>query len=200
MLFQLRQGREKGMNEDVTRLMNAAEDGDPQAADELLPLVYSELRRMAAQKMANERSGHTLQPTALVHEAYLRLVRPSGDAPSWKGRGHFFGAAAEAMRRILIDSARRKAAQKHGGQFKRVTLDTMSDLAADEPETLLAVDEALEELAKVDERKAQLVKLKVFGGLTYEEIASAMGISLSTVRRDWAYAIAWLGAELGKER
>ena len=182
------------MNE-VTQILSAIEEGDPHAAEKLLPLVYNELRKLAAQKMIQEKPGQTLEATALVHEAYLRLV----DAQSiqhWNSRGHFFAAAAEAMRRILIDSARRKQAQKRGGQAKRVDLDAL-DLA-DHPasDKLLAMEDALVRLAAKDRVKAELVKLRYFGGLTTEEAASILGISTATADRYWAYARAWLQTEI----
>ena len=180
---------------DVTRILSAIEQGDPKAAEQLLPLVYDELRRLAAQRLAQEKPGQTLQPTALVHEAYLRLV-DGAQVQGWNGRGHFFAAAAEAMRRILIDSARRKQAQKRGGQAKRVDLDAL-DLA-DHPasDKLLAMEDALVRLAAKDRVKAELVKLRYFGGLTTEEAASILGISTATADRYWAYARAWLQTEI----
>jgi RNA polymerase sigma factor (TIGR02999 family) len=178
------------MNE-VSQLMSAVDRGDPHAAAHLLPLVYDELRRLAAARLAAEPSGNTLQPTALVHEAYLRLVgAPGGD--QWDHRGHFFAAAAEAMRRILIDQARRKAAARHGGDAHRQELDP--DVAAlPEPrEDLLALDEALDRLAVEDPLKANLVKLRYFAGLTLPEAAAALSLSERTAGRHWAYARAWL--------
>jgi RNA polymerase sigma factor (TIGR02999 family) len=178
---------------EVTRILSAIEQGDPQAAAQLLPLVYDELRRMAAQKLAHEKPGQTLQPTALVHDAYLRLV---GEDParSFRDRSHFFAAAASAMRRILIDNARRKKAQKRGGRAARQPLD---DVAAPEPdEDLLALDEALHRLAAEDPQKARLVELRYFAGLTGEQAAEVLGISPSTADRHWAYARAWLLAEV----
>jgi RNA polymerase sigma factor (TIGR02999 family) len=180
---------------DVTLILQRIEQGDPRAADELLPRVYDELRKLAAQKMAHEAAGHTLQPTALVHEAWLRL---GGEAqPDWQNRAHFFGAAAEAMRRILIDHARRRQALRHGGAQERVNADEV-ELAASsaDDEQLLAVHEALDGLAAEDPRKAALVKLRYFAGLTQEEAAQALGVSIPTVKRDWAYARAWLLAAL----
>src|SRR5689334_1973968 len=181
---------------DVTVILNRAEQGDPEAANELLPLVYQELRRLAAHKMANEAPGHTLQPTALVHEAWLHL---GGDKqPNWQNRAHFFGAAAEAMRRILVDRARQKLALKRGGDLKRIELDGVelaSPMADDE---LLALDEALDRLATVDTRAAELVKLCFFVGLTHEEAALELGVSLSTARRVWRFARAWLLREVRK--
>jgi RNA polymerase sigma factor (TIGR02999 family) len=177
----------------VTRLLNDAASGDARAAAELLPLVYEELRRLARQKMGQERAGHTLQATALVHEAYLRLV-DGNTAKSWDGRWHFFAAAAEAMRRILVDQARRRGRIKRGGGAARQRIDLENvDLAVNEPpEELLAVDEGLTALAAQHPDKAQLVKLRYFAGLTIEEAAEAMGISVATANRQWAYARAWL--------
>ena len=180
---------------DVTRILSAIEQGDPHAAEQLLPLVYDELRKLAAQKMAQEKPGQTLQATALVHEAYLRLV-DAKKVQHWNSRGHFFAAAAEAMRRILIDNARRKQAEKRGGQLKRVDLDALE--LADHPasDKLLAMDDALIGLAARDRVKAELVKLRYFGGLTTQEAASILGISTATADRYWAYARAWLQNEI----
>jgi RNA polymerase sigma factor (TIGR02999 family) len=178
---------------EITRVLAAIEQGDPHAADQLLPLVYDELRQLAAQKLAAEKPGQTLQPTALVHEAYLRVAGP-GVPRAYKDRGHFFAAAAAAMRRILIDSARRKQAQKRGGGLQREPLDAV---AAPEPdEELLALDEALEKLAAQDPQKARLVELRYFAGLTGEQAAEVLGISPTTADRHWAYARAWLQAEV----
>jgi RNA polymerase sigma factor (TIGR02999 family) len=180
---------------DVTRILEAIEHGNARAANELLPLVYEELRRLAAHKMAGEASGHTLQPTALVHEAFLRLVG-SGKAHQWDGRGHFFAAAAEAMRRILVESARRKKRLKHGGQLERVDVDAV-DIPSPMPDgELLGLDEALDRLAKVDTRAAEVVKLCFFVGLTQEQAGKELGISLATAERLWAFARAWLFREL----
>jgi RNA polymerase sigma factor (TIGR02999 family) len=176
---------------DASDLLAALGRGDKLASERLLPLVYDELRRLAAEKLAQERPGQTLQPTALVHEAYLRLV---GDEPSqgWENRRHFFAAAAEAMRRILIDAARRKQRTRHGGQHQRIDIDSQA-LAAEPPsEELLALDEALALLADEDPPKAELVKLRYFAGLTLEESAQALGISRATAARHWTYAKAWL--------
>ena len=180
---------------DVTRILNAIERGDHQAAAELLPLVYAELRRLAAARLAEEKSGQTLQATALVHEAYLRLV---GAEPSqgWNGRGHFFGAAAEAMRRILVENARRKRAEKHGGGLRRVNLDEADVLAAAAPDDLLALDEALERLAAHDTVAARLVNLHCFAGLTVEQAAEALGLSRTSAYRLWTFARAWLHSQL----
>jgi RNA polymerase sigma factor (TIGR02999 family) len=180
------------MNE-VTGLLSAIEEGDPQAAERLLPLVYDELRKLAARRLAREKLGQTLQPTALVHEAYLRLVDASVSArPQWDGRGHFFAAAAQAMRRILVENARRKGRRKHGGDRRRepVELDQLSDGAS--PQALLDLHEALERFAEVDPSRARLVELRFFTGMTLEEAASCLGVSLSTADRSWRYARAWL--------
>jgi RNA polymerase sigma factor (TIGR02999 family) len=185
---------------DVTRILEAIEGGDARAAGELLPAVYEELRRLAARRLAQERPGQTLQPTALVHEAYLRLVGSGDRNPAgWQGRAHFFAAAAEAMRRILIDHARRKAAERHGGQRKRVALTDVADaqLAVEPPsEDVLALDEALGKLAAEDPAKADLVKLRYFAGLTLEQAANTLGFSRATAARHWAYARAWLHQEI----
>ncbi len=183
---------------DITLILNAVQQGDDKAAAELLPLVYDELRRLAAWHLANERPGQTLQATALVHEAYLRLV---GDEDArWQGRRHFFGAAAAAMRRILVENARRKKRLKHGGQLERIDfadIDIASPLPDDE---LLAMDEALDRLAAFDPRAAELVNLCFFVGLTHEQAAKELGVSLSTVERTWTFARAWLFQEIQKER
>jgi RNA polymerase sigma factor (TIGR02999 family) len=184
------------MNSNVTSVLTAIENGDAHAADELLPLVYDELRRLARQRLAQEQPGQTLQATALVHEAYLRLV-DGKVIQRWESRGHFFAAAAEAMRRILIDNARRKAAEKHGGQLARQDLDAV-ELAAPTPsDDLLALDEALMKLEADDPLKAQLVKLRYFAGLSEEDAARSLGVSRATVQRHWRYAKAWLLDELG---
>jgi RNA polymerase sigma factor (TIGR02999 family) len=182
---------------DVTRVLSAIERGDPQAAEQLLPLVYDELRRLAAQQLAQERPGQTLQATALVHEAYLRLVG-ADKGQHWDGRRHFLGAAAEAMRRILVESARRKQRLKHGGGRSREP--EAKDVAGPEkPEGLLALDEALGRLAAASPQAAELVKLRAFAGLTNAEAASALGISPRKATQVWAYARAWLREELGEE-
>jgi RNA polymerase sigma factor (TIGR02999 family) len=179
---------------DVSSILSAIEQGDPHAAEQLLPLVYDELRKLAAQRLAQERPGETLQATALVHEAYLRLV----DVPRaqrWDGRGHFFAAAAEAMRRILIDQARRKRSQKRGGGLRRVGLDTGARLVAPEgpaADDLLALDEALRQFEAEDPLKARLVKLRYFAGLSLADAAEALGISAATAKRYWVYARSWL--------
>ncbi|MBM4026894.1 MAG: sigma-70 family RNA polymerase sigma factor [Planctomycetes bacterium] len=179
---------------DVTRILNAIERGDAKATDELLPLVYEELRLLAAQKLSHEPPGQTLQATALVHEAYLRLV---GDEPrSWENRGHFFVAAAEAMRRILVDNARRKQRRKHGGDCQRVDLEE-GDIAIEGPsDDVVALDEALMRLANEDQTKADLVKLRCFAGLTLDQAAEVLGISRASCSRYWSYARAWLFHEL----
>ncbi len=182
------------MNE-VTRILSAAEQGDPGAAEQLLPLVYDELRKLAAHKLAQEKAGQTLQATALVHDAYLRLVGASDDQ-RWDHRGHFFAAAAEAMRRILVENARRKRSIKHGGDLLRQDLDSIQLAAPELGEDLEALDEALNRLAKKDPIKADLVKLRHFAGLTIEEAAQALGISTTTANRYWAYARAWLHQEI----
>lgn len=180
---------------EITRVLSAIDQGDPHAAEQLLPLVYGELRKLAEQKLAQEKPGQTLQPTALVHEAYLRLVDVE-KAQHWGSRGHFFAAAAEAMRRVLIDGARRRRAKRRGGQAKRCTLDGLEAATPGSDDELLAVDEALERLQELDAAKAELVKLRYFGGLTITEAAQALGISTSTANRYWAYARAWLHEEL----
>jgi RNA polymerase sigma factor (TIGR02999 family) len=177
---------------DVTRLLAAISDGDAQATSELLPLVYEELRRLARAHMAHERPDHTFQATALVHEAYMRLLGPAGADQHWNSRGHFFSAAAEAMRRILIDSARSKQRIKRGGERSRVDLDDACCVTKAPSDDLLALDEALTRLAVESPAKAELVKLRYFAGLTLEEAAAAQDISLATAKRHWAYARAWL--------
>ena len=181
---------------DVTRILHSVESGDAKAADRLLPLVYDELRKLAAHKMVNESSGHTLQPTALVHEAWLRLV--GSEQRTWQNRVHFFGAAAEAMRRILIDRARRKRAMRHGGGQKRVDVEDVEIASATADDQLLAVNEALDKLAMQDKQKAELVKLRYFIGMTIEEAAQILGVSEPTAKRYWAYARAWLYHEIQK--
>jgi RNA polymerase sigma factor (TIGR02999 family) len=180
---------------DVTRILSAIEQGDPRAADQLLPLVYDELRRLAAHRLARERPGQTLQATALVNEAYLRLVGPAEER-GWDSRGHFFAAAAEAMRRILVENARRKGRAKHGGgrQREHADLDALSDSGS--PQEILGLHEALERFALHDPRKAKLVELRFFGGMTLEQAAAHLDISLSTADRAWRYARAWLYAAM----
>jgi RNA polymerase sigma factor (TIGR02999 family) len=185
---------------EVTRILASIQEGDPRAAEQLLPLVYEELRRLAAQRVARENPGQTLQATALVHEAYLRLI--GGDSqPRWDSRGHFFAAAAEAMRRILIDQARRKQSEKAGGQMRRVNLDEGALTApsdVQDPEELVALDEALRQFELEDALKARLVKLRYFAGLTLPEAAEALGISLATAKRHWVYARSWLYGKVRK--
>ncbi len=180
---------------DVTRVLSAIEQGDPCAAEQLLPLVYEELRKLAGQRLARESPGQTLQATALVHEAYLRLVDPN-DAKPWNGRRHFFGAAAEAMRRILVENALRKASEKHGGKLQRAELPESRLVAPAISEDLLALDEALSQLAQTDAVAAELVKLRYFAGLTSEQAAATLGLSSTTADRTWAYARAWLQKKL----
>jgi len=179
---------------DVTQLLNAIDSGDSKAAEELLPLVYEELRRLAASRMENERDGHTLQPTALVHEAWIRLAGSNNQ--QWNGRGHFFGAAAEAMRRILIDRARKRSRERHGAGLQRVNLDSVDIAVNTDDETLLRLNDALEKFARESPDKAELIKLRYFAGLGLAEAAAAQGISLATAKRHWAYARAWLLCEL----
>ncbi len=185
---------------EVTRVLSAIEEGDPHAAEQLLPLVYQELRKLAAQKLAQEKPGQTLEATALVHEAYLRLVA-SGDASApraqhWDSRGHFFAAAAEAMRRILIDRAREKRSEKRGGTRKRLDIDAIDVATKATPDQLLAIDDALAKLTREDPAAARLVELRYFAGLTVEESGKALGISTATAYRHWNYARAWLHSEL----
>lgn len=183
------------MSEEVTRILERTEQGDPKAAGQLLPIVYDELRRLAAQKMANEAAGHTLQPTALVHEAWMRLG--GSDAPAFQNRAHFFGAAAEAMRRILIEHARRRLAAKRGAGVEVEDVDGLeicSPVANDDQ--LLAVNDALEKLSAIDPRKAELVKLRYFVGLNFEETAAVLGIAAPTAKQWWAYARSWLTVEM----
>jgi len=180
---------------DVTRLLDAAAAGEPHAAAELLPLVYAELRKLAAARMAAERAGHTLSPTALVHEAYVRLV--DVDQPQhWSGRGHFFAAAAEAMRRILVDRARTRASGKRGGHVRKLDIDSINLATTVAPDELLQIDEALARLATTDPAAARLVELRYFAGLTVAEAAAAVGVSTATGYRLWNYARAWLYSEL----
>ncbi len=183
---------------EVTRILAAVEEGDPRAAEQLLPLVYDELRRLAAQKLGRESPGQTIQATALVHEAYMRLVQieREGSTPSWNSRGHFFAAAAEAMRRILVERAREKKRLKRGGGQHRQELGDIEVSAAVPAIDLVALDIALDRLDGKDARKAQLVKLRFFAGLTLEEAAQALGISRSTADADWAYAKTWLRVEI----
>jgi RNA polymerase sigma factor (TIGR02999 family) len=189
---------------EITQILDAIEQGDPHAAEQLLPLVYDELRRLAAEKMAQEKPGQTLEATALVHEAYLRLVTPPQSLPAtegdklggggvhWKSRGHFFGAAAEAMRRILVENTRRKRTVKHGGASRRVDLDEAALCIEEAADEFLSLHEALDQLATEDPMKAELVKLRYFTGLSVQEAADILGISRATAERYWAYAKAWL--------
>jgi len=181
---------------EVTRILSAVEQGDPHAAEQLLPLVYDELRKLAAARLADEQPGQTLQPTALVHEAYLRLV--GGEQPRyWNGRGHFFAAAAEAMRRILVNRARDKGRLKRGGGRGRVDLEALSDPTAAPTDDLLDLDDALDRLAAAYPPCAELVKLRFFAGLTLDEAAAALGLTRRTADRQWAFARAWLADALG---
>ena len=183
------------MNE-VTRILSALEQGEPQAAEQLLPLVYDELRRLAARRLAREKPGQTLQPTALVHEAYLRLV-DTHQVQNWDSRGHFFSAAAEAMRRILVERARRRRRLRHGGEFRRLDLfETEADVAPTDDEQILQLDEALDRLAAVRPQAAELVKLRFFSGLSAEEAAPMVGLSPRSARRLWAFARAWLRRDM----
>ncbi len=187
----------KGGVSEVTRILDSIAQGDANAAEKLLPLVYEELRRLAAHKMAGEVPGHTLQPTELVHEAWMRLT--AGEEPRWANRAHFFGAAAEAMRRILVDRARRRIALKRGGGAERLNLDELEiPLIAENDEQLLVVDEAMEKFASIQPRKAELIKLRYFIGMTFEETATVLGISVPTAKEWWAYARAWMAVELRK--
>ena len=186
----------------MTQILSALQQGNPRAAEQLLPVVYEELRKLAAQRLSHEPAGQTLQPTALVHEAYLRLVDVR-DAQQWNGRGHFFAAAAEAMRRILVEQARRRHRVRHGGKGQRIDLDhielrvaTGDDGSHDE---LLSLDDALTRLEVVDAKAAQLVKLRFFGGLTMPQAAEALGIPLRTAEREWSYARAWLHRAVASE-
>jgi len=178
----------------VTRLLNSLGQGDAKAADELLAVVYAQLRQLAAGKMASERPGHTIQPTSLVHEAWLRLG--GGGNQNWESRAHFFGAAAEAMRRILIETARRKQAARHGGGQQRLDVDELEISAGVKDDELIEVNEVLEKFATLDPQKAELVKLRYFVGLTLEETAEVLGVSVPTVKRWWSYSRAWLRAEM----
>ncbi len=183
---------------ELTRILSAIDEGDPCAAEQLLPLVYDELRKLAAQRLVREKPGQTLQPTALVHEAYLRLVGVDR-AQHWNSRGHFFAAAAEAMRRILIDNARRKKAEKHGGERQRLDLADVDLADFDDGERWLLLDDALNQFAKEDSAAAHVAKLRLFACLSIEEIAAALGIARATAFRHWTYARAWLQAALADE-
>lgn len=183
---------------DVTLILSQIEQGDPQAAEDLMPLVYDELRRLAASRMVGEKPGQTIQATALVHDAYIRLVNAE-KAQHWNSRGHFFAAAGEAMRRILVESARRKDAIKRGGDMERVELSDIASPAADETLDLLALDDAIKQLEKEHPEKARLVKLRFFAGCSLEESAEFLGVSRATAQRHWAYARAWLFGQLNPE-
>jgi RNA polymerase sigma factor (TIGR02999 family) len=180
---------------DVTRVLSAIEQGDPHAAEQLLPLVYDELRKLAAQKMAQEAPGQTLQATALVHEAYLRLLG-QGEQRHWDSRGHFFAAAAEAMRRILVEQARRRKAAKRGGQASREELDESAIIASEPDDEVLAIDDALEHLSRIDPVTANLVRLRFFAGLSMQEAAEALGMSVRSAHGIWAYARSWLRRQI----
>jgi RNA polymerase sigma factor (TIGR02999 family) len=179
---------------DFTRILDRVQEGDPKAANELLPLVYEELRKLAAHKMVNELPGQTLQPTALVHEAWLRLVGSAEQA--WNSRGHFFAAAAEAMRRILVENARRKGRRKHGGELQRLDFSDLDVASAESADAVLAVNEALDKLAGHDPVGAELIKLRFFAGLSNADAAKVLGLAERTAKRTWAYARAWLYEEL----
>jgi RNA polymerase sigma factor (TIGR02999 family) len=181
---------------EVTKILSQIESGDPSAAEQLLPLVYGELRRLASQLLAQETPGQTLQPTALVHEAYVRLTGKRGEESSWDSRGHFFSAAAESMRRLLVENARRKKRLKHGGERQRVSLEGAELLLETPGKDLLVIDEALTRLGALDPLKAEVVKLRFFAGLTMPEIAQSLNLSLATVERYWTFARTWLYSEL----
>lgn len=183
---------------DVTQVLAALERGDRSAADQLLPLVYAELRRLAQNRMSHETPGHTLQATALVHEVYLRLVGNDNQDREWHSRAHFYAAAAEAMRRILVENARKKRRLKHGGERERVDLETVAVVMTDVREDVLALDDALTKLAVVDKQAAEITQLRYFAGLSFPEVATALGISTRTAERKWAYARAWLHCEIHK--
>ena len=184
---------------DVTRILAQIESGDPSAAEQLMPLVYEELRKLAAVRLAAEKPGQTLQATALVHEAYVRLVGDERCEPSWDNRGHFFAAAAEAMRRILVERARQRLSQKRGGQRVRLDLHIADVVSPEKPDEIVALDEALDLLEKSDATAAQVVKLRFFAGLTLPQIATSLGVSLRTVERNWTYARTWLRGALDEE-
>ena len=183
---------------DVTRILTAIEQGDPTAAEQLLPLVYAELRKLAAQKLVQEAPGQTLQATALVHEAYLRLV-DSDQAQQWNSSGHFYAAAAEAMRRILVENARRKRTEKHGGKRKRIDFSQAEPITEADPDAVLDLDEVLTVLAGEDPQAAEVAKLRIFAGLSVEEAAQALSISRASAYRQWTYARAWLHSRLGHD-
>lgn len=184
---------------DITQLLHQIDEGDPNAADRLLPLVYDELRKLAAAKMASERVDHTLQATALVHEAYVRLVGHDASR-QWNGRSHFFVTAAEAMRRVLIQEARRRKAEKRGGNRQRADIDPQQLAAEERSQRLLEIDEVLDRLGSTDPEKAQLVKLRYFVGMTVAEAAEALEVSVATAERQWAYVRSWLQCELAMNR
>ena len=185
--------------DDVTQILSQIEQGDPSAAEQLLPLIYDELRKLAAARLANEKPGQTLQATALVHDAYIRLV-DTEKAQHWNSRGHFFGAAAEAMRRILVENARRKKREKHGGERNRVELGGSNLATTTTDERLLEIDEALDRLGTEEQQAAQLVKLRFFAGFSITEAAEILGISRSTAYEQWAYARAWLKCEVDEQQ
>ncbi len=182
---------------DITRVLDAANHGDEAAQARLLTLVYDELHDLASRHMRGERPNHTLQPTILVHEAYLRLT--GEPEVTWNGRAHFFGAAAEVMRRILVDHARARVAAKRGGNLRRLPLDDANELSADQPEEVIAIDEALEALAAIDAQRAEIVKLRFFGGLSVEQVAEALDVSTRTVVRQWQFARVWLYREIDRD-
>ncbi|MFO1007264.1 MAG: ECF-type sigma factor [Planctomycetaceae bacterium] len=186
--------------DNITRILSSIDQGDPTAVDQLLPLVYEELRKLAAARLHREQPGQTLQATALVHEAWLRLVNVDGVPSNWNGRGHFFGAAAEAMRRILVEQARRKKRIKHGGEMERVELVDVPVLTVKATHDLLELDEALLKLEQQEPDKAKLVKLRYYAGLSNDEAASALGISPATASRYWSYSRAWLFGEIRRQR
>ena len=184
---------------DVSQILSRIESGDPSAAEQLMPLVYDELRKLAAARLAHERPGQTLQATALVHDAYLRLIGPADRDPQhWNDRGHFFAAAAEAMRRLLVECARRKKSVRHGGGQQRIDLETQLCISADGDDAVLAINDALERLCAEEPEAAQVVTLRYFAGLTIKEVAAAMNVSVRTVNRHWTYARTWLYHELEK--
>jgi RNA polymerase sigma factor (TIGR02999 family) len=183
---------------EVTRILDQIQQGDPSAAEQLLPLVYEELRKLAAQQLAQEKAGQTLQATALVHEAYLRLV-DQDEAQHWNSRGHFFAAAAEAMRRILVENARRKKTEKHGGRRKRIDLSQAEPITQADPDAILDLDEVLTILAAEDPEAAAVAKLRIFAGLSVEDAAQALSTSRASAYRQWTYARAWLHARLGEQ-
>ena len=184
---------------DITRILNSMESGDPELAEDLLPLVYDELRQLAAARMSGENAGHTLQATALVHEAWIKLASPEGESLQWNGRRHFYAAASDAMRRILIDHARRKMAERRGGDWLRITFGDQEAPHSATPPEMIDLNDALDRLAEIDEEKASVAKLRLFGGLTVEEIALTLEISPATIKRRWSYVKAWLSRELKRD-